>query len=130
MKKTVIASLLLAVLAGCSKEKAPLADRSQEAPMVKIIKPTQPGFYRQGENICITANASSQNQLSRITLSIMHTATGKTCFSMDYPLNSKTFLLDTEVPVNRTMSGNCSIQLQARDVFGNTTTVKQSVAAE
>lgn len=130
MQKLLAAGLLIAALAGCSKKDTLVGNKQQEAPLVKLIKPTQPEFYRKGENICVTANASSQNQLSRVSLYIVQTTGGRTCFRMDYPVNSATFLLDTEVPVQSDMTGNLAIQVEARDVYGNTSVARQVISAE
>lgn len=120
----------MAGLAGCSKQNNLLPDRQQEAPLVKIIKPTKAEYYLQGENICITANASSQNQLSRVIVSIIRLESGQVCSSIPYTVNSKTFVLDTEIPATAAMRGNCSIQVEARDVYGNSAVARQSIATE
>jgi len=118
------------LLAGCSKKNNDLPDTQKQPPIVNIIKPTRPEFYRQGENICVTANASSQNQLSRVALTILKAETGQICKSFDYPVNGSTFIIDTEIPVTTSMRGNCALQVEARDVYGNKTVARQSISAE
>ena len=123
--------LVAAILfTACQKENTNLPDTSNEPPLVKIIKPTQPEYYRSGENICVVANASSQNQLSRVVLTILKAETEQICSRIDYPVNGNTFLLDTEIPVTSAMRGNCALQIEARDVYGNRAIARQSISAE
>ena len=63
-------------------------------------------------------------------MSIIKVESGQICSVIPYTVNSKTFELDTEIPATAAMRGNCTIQVEARDVFGNSGVARQSIAAE
>jgi hypothetical protein len=120
MKRIITAILLVTLLTtGCSKKADSVAAKDNNAPIVRILVPTNIQHFKTGDPLCVTATAFDEGVVSRVSLKILQDGLGTVMYQQDYTVNDVTFQLYHKIIVPSGISGNCSLVVEAIDTFGN-----------
>ncbi len=120
MKRIIYSILLVALLtAGCSKSSDAVTAKDSNAPIVRILGPSSIQYFKTGDPLCVTATAFDDGVVSRVSVKILKDGTGTVLYQQDFSVNDVTFRLDHKIIVPSSISGNCSLLVEATDTFGN-----------
>jgi hypothetical protein len=120
MKQIITTLLLVALLStGCKKNSDALNTKDNNAPIVRILGPLSIQHFNTGDPLCVTATAFDEGVISRVSVKILKDGLGTVMYQQDFTVNELTFQLYHKIIVPSSMSGNCSLVVEATDTFGN-----------
>jgi hypothetical protein len=130
MKKFCTAVMLVVVLTtGCSKQSDDIIAKDTGAPIVKILGPSSLQYYKTGDPLCVVATAFDKGVVSRVSLKILKDGTGSVMHQEEFSVNEVSFKLDHKIILPSTITGNCSLLIEATDTFGNRGTATTGFSA-
>jgi hypothetical protein len=120
MKQIITIVLLVALLsAGCTKKSDSISTKDNNAPIVRILGPLSVQNFKTGDPLCVTATAFDEGVLSRVSVKILKDGLGTVMYQQDFAVNNVTFEFFHKIIVPSSISGNCSLLVEATDTFGN-----------
>jgi hypothetical protein len=130
MKQIFTTLLLVALLSsGCKKNSDALNTKDNNAPVVRILGPLSIQHFNTGDPLCVTATAFDEGVVSRVSVKILKNGSGAVLYQEDFTVNDMTFQLYHKIIVPSTISGNCSLLIEATDTFGNRGTATTGFSA-